>query len=86
MRVSCSQYWSRSLPEMSILLPAETKPERPMPSRPASSMTATPSAPDWVKKAMFPAGGWLGANVQLSLTEGSVLITPMQLGPTSRIP
>ncbi len=86
MRGSCSQYWSRSLPEMSILLPAETKPESPIPSLEASSMTATPSAPDCVKKAMFPGGGWLGAKVVLSRMAGSVLITPMQLGPTRRMP
>ena len=34
----------------------------------------------------FPAGGQVGAKVAFSETAGSVLSTPMQFGPTMRIP
>ncbi len=37
-------------------------------------------------KATGPAGGAEGAKVALSATPGSVLITPMQFGPTIRTP
>ncbi len=37
-------------------------------------------------KATFPRDGTEEANVALSRTAGSVLITPMQLGPTMRMP
>src|SRR5437867_8849329 len=43
-------------------------------------------APDWLDIATDPAGGQAGAKVASRLTAGSVLTTPMQLGPTMRIP
>ncbi len=47
---------------------------------------AIPSAPDWLDMATLPRGGNTGANVPSRRTAGSVLSTPMQLGPTMRIP
>ncbi len=68
------------------MLPIETNDDRPSPSRFAMLITAIPSAPDCDMKAMRPSGGEAWANVPLSATAGSVLITPMQFGPIIRIP
>src|SRR3990172_3403909 len=43
-------------------------------------------APDWLMNATGPTGGIEGANVAFIATPGSVLMTPMQLGPTIRMP
>ena len=49
-------------------------------------MIATPRAPLCEHRATEPAGGIWGAKEALSLTRGSVCITPRQLGPTMRMP
>ncbi len=81
-----SQYSSRSLPETSVLLPIETNMETPRPQPAASARIASPSAPDWEISPTLPRAGTAAAKVALSRTSGSVLITPMQLGPTMRMP
>ncbi len=86
MRGSSSQKHSRSFPETSALLPIETNEEKPSERAVAMLMTASPRAPDCDMKATRPSGGYAWANVPFILTSGSVLMTPMQFGPTSRIP
>src|SRR5690606_12117461 len=76
----------RSLPETSALLPSDTKLEIPQPLWEAWSSTAMPTAPDCEATASPPARGGSGAKLASSLTFGSVLMTPRQFGPTSRIP
>ena len=83
---SDSQYCSRSLPETSARLPAETNVETPIPRRAASPSTATPSAPDWAKNPARPASGGNGASEAFSETVTSVLMMPRQFGPTTRMP
>ena len=43
-------------------------------------------APDWERKLIGPGGGMEGAKVAFMDVSGSVLSSPMQLGPTSRMP
>lgn len=86
MSLSCSQYRRRSLPLTSALLPIDTKLDSPIPRRRASSNTAMPSPPDWEAKATRPRSGGTGAKVAFIDTVGSVLMMPMQFGPTRRIP
>ncbi len=86
VRSSCSQYSSRSLPETSALFPSEANIDRPSPRSRIAASTASPSAPDCDEKAMFPGSGVVDEKVACRLMEGSVLMTPMQLGPTMRIP
>jgi len=43
-------------------------------------------APDWLRKLVAPWGGMVGAKVAFMLTSAPVFMTPMQLGPTRRIP
>ncbi len=83
---SVSQYWSRSLPETSARLPAETNVDRPNPRASASARIAMPNAPDWQKNPVRPRRGSEGASVALSRTPGSALSTPSAFGPTTRIP
>jgi hypothetical protein len=47
---------------------------------------AMPSAPDWLTKPTLPARGATGEKVAFIDTDGSVLMMPMQLGPTMRAP
>src|ERR1700674_4894897 len=49
-------------------------------------MTASPRAPLCDMKPTRPRGGVAGPNVAFIETSGAMLITPMQLGPTSRMP
>src|ERR1700680_4481888 len=49
-------------------------------------MTASPRAPLCDMKPTRPRGGFAGPNVAFIETSGAMLITPMQLGPTSRMP
>ena len=86
VRGSCSQYSSRSFEETSALLPMETKFEMPRCSCSAYSRMARPSAPLWLEKAIGPAGGKTGEKLAFRWNAGSVLSTPMQLGPTIRMP
>ena len=83
---SCSHHSRRSLPEMSALLPTDRKALRPMPRRSASSIAARPRPPLCVSSPSRPGRGGRGANVASSATAGSLLRTPMQFGPTSRMP
>ena len=71
---------------MSALLPTETKLEMPMPRRALSSMSEMPSAPDCVMNATLPGLASTGAKMAFIRTAGLVLATPMQLGPTMRMP
>src|SRR6516165_4713652 len=60
---SLSQYSSRSLPEISALLPTDTNVERPRSSLPAASISAIPRPPLCDMNPIEPLGGaWL-ANV-----------------------
>ncbi len=83
---SASQYRNRSLPETSALLPTDTKLEMPMPRLVLSSINEMPRAPDWVMNATLPGLGSTGAKIAFMRTAGSVLATPMQFGPTIRMP
>ena len=83
---SCSQYWRKSLPDRSALLPTETNDDSPTPRRLAASMIAIPRPPLCDMKPTRPGTAAGGAKVALSRTSGAVLSTPRQLGPTSRIP
>ena len=86
MPASFSQCSSRSLPEISVLLPSETKWAIPRPRSAAVERIASPSAPLWDRKPMRPGTGRAAAKEALRRTSGSVLIRPMQLGPTMRMP
>ncbi len=46
----------------------------------------TPIAPDWLRKDTRPGGGAVGANVAFIEISAAVFSTPMQLGPTIRMP
>ena len=46
----------------------------------------TPKAPDWLMKLRGPGGGMFGAKVAFRATAESVFRSPMQLGPTRRMP
>ena len=83
---SSSQYSIRSLPEMSALFPTLANMEIPSWICRALARMISPSAPDWDMKPAVPRRGAVAAKVALSRTAGSVLMTPMQLGPTIRIP
>ena len=83
---SSAQYWMKSLPERSALLPTEMKVESPSERLLAYSMTARPSAPDCDRKPTFPCIGALGEKVAFMRTSSWVLMTPMQLGPMTRMP
>ena len=71
---------------MSALFPTDTNEESPIPRRLVSLMTARPTAPLCDRNPTVPGSGVIDANVPFRATSGSVLITPMQFGPTSRIP
>ncbi len=83
---SSSQYCIASLPDTSARLPAETNVETPSPRRAAESSTAMPRAPDWLKSPNRPGGGSDGASDAFRRTCGSLLTTPNELGPTTRMP
>ena len=83
---SCSQYCRTSLLDRSALSPSDTNAESPIPRRDMPSIAAAPNAPLWDTKPTVPAGTSARAKVAVSDTAGSLLTTPMQLGPTSRIP
>ena len=83
---SWSQYSSRSLPEMSALLPTDTKVDNPRPRSLACSMTASPSAPDCDENAIRPGIGNVDENVPFMRTPSVAFMIPMQLGPTTRMP
>ena len=83
---SSSQYCSRSLPETSARLPAETKVRSPSPRPATLRRMAIPNAPDWEKKPTRPGVGISGETAALSEIAGSVLMTPSPFGPTRRIP
>ena len=82
-----SQYWSRSLPLTSALLPADTNElDAPSPRPPASPKHGHPGT-QLDQNPTRPVGaGRSRAKVAFSRTEGWALTTPMPLGPTSRIP
>ena len=76
----------RSLPETSTRLPADANVEMPRLRRAADASTAMPRAPDCAKSPNRPCGGRVGARDALSRTAGSLLISPKEFGPTTRIP
>jgi hypothetical protein len=85
LRSSSSQKRRRSLP-LTSALPTDTNVETPRPRRSASSRMAMPRAPDCDENATRPRVGANGANVAFMQIAGSVFTTPMQFGPTMRIP
>src|SRR5664279_2253691 len=56
------QNCSRSFPDTSARLPADTNVDNPSPRFAASARIAIPNAPDWQKKPTRPGGGTSGAN------------------------
>jgi len=82
---SFSQKRMRSLPDTSALFPTLMNCDMPMPWARAYSRMASPSGPDWLDMAMFPAGGMVGAKVPSIRTGGAVLRIPMEFGPTRRM-
>ena len=83
---SSIQYCMKSLPDTSTRLPADPKVEMPRLRRAAEASTAMPSAPDWANSPSRPCGGRVGASEALSRTAGSLLISPKEFGPTTRMP
>ena len=83
---SVCQNCSRSLPDTSARLPAETNVDRPSPRSAASARMAMPSAPDWQKKPDPARRRHAGASVAFIRTAGSVLTRPRQFGPSTRMP
>ena len=84
---SSSQYWRKSLPERSALLPTETNDDRPSPSvaRRCSS-SAIPSRRSARGTPTVPGGGAVGREGRVQPHRRAVLRTPRQFGPTSRMP
>ena len=72
--------------ETSALLPTLTNVERPMWRSAARPRIAMPSAPLCDESATCPPGGKTGENDAFSRTSGLMLSSPMQLGPTIRMP
>ena len=60
--------------------------EAPRPASPMWSSSAPPIVPDSDRRATGPGRGLGVAKVAWSRTAGSVLMTPRQLGPSSRTP
>ena len=83
---SPSQYCSRSLLETSALLPTLTNVDNPRCRSVASSRIAMPSAPLCDNSDTVPLGGMIGENDALRRTSAVALSSPMQLGPTMRMP
>src|SRR5665213_557706 len=63
-----------------------TKLESPSSAETERSRTAMPSAPDCEANAMPPGTGMRDAKVASRRTSAAVLMTPKQLGPTTRMP
>ena len=74
----------RSPQPTSAIDPRDTTWLKPMPSRRLQSSTAVRSAPLWLTKPTDPRLAMSAANVALSPETG--LMTPRQLGPTTRMP
>src|SRR6185437_15093703 len=83
---SSSQNCIRSLPETSARLPADSTVDRPTSRRLSDACKDTPRAADWLKMPSPPRRGSSGAMDALSETAGSVLASPREAGPTSRMP
>ena len=83
---SSSQYSRRSLPDTSALLPTLTNVESPIWRWAARPRIAMPRAPLCDESATCPPGGKTGENDAFSRTSALMLSSPMQLGPTIRIP
>ena len=66
--------------------PTLTKVDRPSVAPAASDRIAMPSAPLCDSRPMLPAGGKTGENDAFRRTAGVVFSSPMQLGPTIRMP
>lgn len=65
-----------------------TNADNPRPKRRAAARITRPRAPLWDARATRPGpgGGRIGDKEALSRTAGSVLSSPRQFGPISRIP
>ena len=74
----------RSPNSTSIMLPVETKCEKPSFSSAAQSRTEVHRAPDWETKATWPGRGMAPAKLALSERAGEMM--PRQLGPRILIP
>ena len=86
VRSSAAQYWSRSLPDTSILEPTSTNVENPTPREWAWSRAARPRVPDWVRNPTLPGRTATVPKLAMSDTPGAVLITPIDSGPMTRMP
>ena len=83
---SSIQYCMRSLPDTSARLPEFAKTDRPNPRRAAEARMATPRAPLWLNRPSGPGAGTAAEREAFSRTVGSLLMTPNEDGPTTRIP
>ena len=81
---SCAHQVSRSVGDTSYLSPAEAKEDTPMPSRDICSSSAIPTPPDCTTRPATPRTGWPAVKVASRPIQG--MITPKQLGPSSRMP
>ena len=66
------------------LVADETNADKPRPRDSAASSMASPSAPLWDEKPMFPDGAWRDAKVAFSRVAADA--TPRQFGPMRRAP
>ena len=83
---SVSQYSSRSGGETSARLPTLANMLMPRPSERASARITAPSAPDCERNAASPRVGGASAKEAFIENSSAVFRTPMQFGPTSRMP
>ena len=81
---SCAHQVSRSVGDTSYLSPADTKDDTPIPSRDICSSSAIPTPPDCTTRPTTPRTGWPAVKVASRPIHG--MITPKQLGPSSRMP
>ena len=86
MSGSSSQYCSRSLPDTSALLPTDTNVAIPRPRFSTWSSTANPSAPDCDDIETRPWRGKVFEKVPFIRTSSLPFSSPMQFGPTIRMP
>ncbi len=83
---SCSQNWSRSLAEMSLLSPSETNHDTPRLTSRALRRNDPPSEPDCIEIARPPDGNATSTSAACRLVSGRGDAIPMLDGPMIRRP
>ena len=86
VRSSVSQYCSRSLPDTSARLPADTNVDTPEAAAGRLAEHGDAQRAGLAEEAGPSGSGGTGASEALSRTDGSVLTMPRQFGPTTRMP